>query len=150
MSIIVGSELTCVKDSNICKSSLQPEWNKGKLVVFQGYLPPCISSSVFSKATRESYKLITAHMGWVLIVTDTLIRLHSVFFIPFYVGKLWIGNFGVKKLSRVTPFIYDRIEVLLVHELRQTVTTKSYLAMINAVSICYYVSVWFRRTFIWD
>lgn len=74
-------------------------------------------------------------MGWVLIVTDTLIRLHSVFFIPFYVGKLWIGNFGVKKLSRVTPFIYDRIEVHLVHEFRQTVTTKYYLAMINAVFV---------------
>lgn len=71
MSIIVGSELTCVKDSNICKSSLQLEWNKGKLVVFQGYLLPCISSFVFSKATRESYKLITAHMGWVLIVWQT-------------------------------------------------------------------------------
>lgn len=74
-------------------------------------------------------------MGWVLIVTDTLIRLHSVFFIPFYIGKLWIGNLGVKKLPKVTPFRYDRIEVHLVHERRHTVTTKSYLAMINAVFV---------------
>lgn len=74
-------------------------------------------------------------MGWVLIVTDTLISLQSVFFIPFYIGKLWIGNFGVKKLSKVTPFIYDGIEVHLVHELRHTATTKSYLVMINEVFV---------------
>lgn len=34
---MVGSELTCVKDSKICKYALQQEGEEGKLVVFQSY-----------------------------------------------------------------------------------------------------------------
>lgn len=141
MNIIVGSELTCVKDSNICKSSLQPEWNKGKLVVFRGYLGRHIEFCDFKSYKRKLQVNNSSHGLGAHCVTDALISLHTIFFTPLYIGELWIGNFGVKKLPKVIPFTCDRIEAHLVHEFRHTATTKSYLVMISVVSTCYYVSV---------